>query len=36
MPAFFARPDADGYQGWVSAEYDPRGVTLPGLGWLTG
>jgi hydroxypyruvate isomerase len=33
-PAFFARLDADGYRGWVSAEYHPKGATLDGLGWL--
>lgn len=33
-PAFFARLDADGYAGWVSAEYRPEGVTEAGLGWL--
>lgn len=33
-PAFFARLDADGYTGWVSAEYRPRGTTEAGLGWL--
>lgn len=33
-PAFFARLDADGYDGWVSAEYVPRGDTTRGLGWL--
>ena len=34
-PAFFARLDADGYPGWVSAEYNPRGATIDGLGWLS-
>jgi hydroxypyruvate isomerase len=33
-PAFFARLDADGYGGYVSAEYKPRGRTEDGLGWL--
>ena len=33
-PAFFARLDADGYAGVVSAEYHPRTTTLAGLGWL--
>lgn len=33
-PAFFARLDADGYRGWVSAEYTPKGLTRDGLGWL--
>ncbi len=32
-PAFFARLDADGYHGWVSGEYNPRGQTGDGLGW---
>ncbi|MCX7644937.1 MAG: TIM barrel protein [Rhodobacteraceae bacterium] len=33
-PAFFAALDRDGYGGWVSAEYRPRGTTEAGLGWL--
>ena len=33
-PAFFARLDADGYQGWVSGEYAPAGRTAEGLGWM--
>jgi hydroxypyruvate isomerase len=33
-PAFFARLDAEGYTGWVSAEYHPAGLTGPGLSWL--
>ncbi|MBS0563536.1 MAG: TIM barrel protein [Proteobacteria bacterium] len=33
-PSFFARLDADGYRGWVSAEYRPRGTTAEGLDWL--
>ena len=33
-PAFFALLDADGYDGWVSAEYHPEGQTTDGLGWL--
>jgi len=33
-PAVFARLDHDGYRGWVSAEYQPRGVTGDGLGWM--
>lgn len=32
--AFFARLDAGGYRGWVSAEYNPKGPTRDGLGWL--
>ncbi len=34
-PAFFDRLDADGYTGWVSAEYHPKAATLEGLGWLS-
>lgn len=34
FPAFFTRLDADGYEGWVSAEYNPRRTTGEGLGWL--
>ena len=30
---FFVRLDADGYTGWVSGEYTPRGRTEDGLGW---
>lgn len=33
-PGFFARLDAEGYAGWVSAEYTPRAATLAGLGWM--
>ena len=33
-PAFFDRLDADGYRGWVSAEYSPGTTTQAGLGWL--
>jgi len=33
-PAFFARLDADGYDGWVSGEYAPGGRTEEGLGWV--
>lgn len=32
-PAFFARLDADGYTGWVSGEYTPKGKTEDGLAW---
>lgn len=32
---FFARLDASGYKGWVSAEYNPAGETVDGLGWLS-
>ncbi len=33
-PGFLARLDADGYTGWVSAEYAPEGDTAAGLGWM--
>lgn len=33
-PGFLARLDADGYTGWVSAEYAPEGETAAGLGWM--
>lgn len=36
FPDFFAQLDADGYQGWVAAEYGPRSTTAAGLGWLNG
>lgn len=32
--ALFRRMDADGYTGWVSAEYHPRTTTAERLGWL--
>lgn len=32
--AFFKQLDAEGYKGWVSAEYLPRSTTAAGLGWL--
>jgi hydroxypyruvate isomerase len=32
---FFDRIAADGYEGWVGAEYVPRGRTEDGLGWMT-
>ncbi|SNR43819.1 hydroxypyruvate isomerase [Paracoccus sediminis] len=35
-PAFFAALDQSGYRGWVSAEYNPLGLTAQGLGWLPG
>lgn len=34
-PAFFARLDAQGYTGLVSAEYTPTKRTEEGLGWLS-
>ena len=33
-PGFLARLDADGYAGWVSGEYNPRGRTKDGLDWM--
>ncbi len=33
-PAIYAMLDAVGYQGWVAAEYFPRGRTEDGLSWL--
>ena len=35
LAAFFAQLDADGYDGWCSAEYAPAGDTDAGLGWLS-
>lgn len=35
-PALFAAIDAGGYAGWVSAEYQPKGGSAEGLGWLQG
>lgn len=35
-PAFFARLDSDGYDGWVSGEYKPATTTAKGLGWMVG
>jgi len=35
-PAFFRRLAASGYDGWVSAEYNPATTTESGLGWLKG
>jgi 2-dehydrotetronate isomerase len=32
-PAFFATLEEIGYDGWVGAEYRPRGRTEDGLGW---
>jgi len=32
-PAFFAQLDAEGYEGWVSGEYNPTGRTEDGLQW---
>jgi hydroxypyruvate isomerase len=31
--AIFAALDRLGYQGWIGAEYRPRGRTEDGLGW---
>ncbi|MFQ1699666.1 hydroxypyruvate isomerase family protein [Loktanella agnita] len=33
-PAFFARLDSDGYDGWISGEYKPAAATTDGLGWM--
>ena len=33
-PSFFARLDAEGYDGWVSGEYAPATTTGAGLGWI--
>ncbi len=32
-PAFFAQLDAEGFDGYVSAEYHPQNATLQGLSW---
>ena len=32
--AFLERIAADGYAGWIGAEYNPRGLTEEGLGWM--
>jgi hydroxypyruvate isomerase len=34
-PAIFAELDRLGYQGWVGAEYRPRGRTEDGLSWAS-
>ena len=34
FPAFFAAVRASRYRGWISAEYNPAGMTTDGLGWL--
>ncbi len=33
-PDFLRRLDRDGYRGWVSGEYNPKGRTEDGLGWM--
>lgn len=33
--AFFAQLDRDGYKGWVSGEYTPKGTTEAGLSWMS-
>ena len=33
-PDFLLRLDRDGYRGWVSGEYAPKGRTEDGLGWM--
>lgn len=35
-PFIFDAIDASGYDGWVSAEYRPKGKTEDGLGWMGG
>ena len=35
VAALFGRIDAGGYGGWVGCEYNPRGATGAGLGWLS-
>ncbi len=35
FPGLFARLDANGYRGWVSAEYRPAKRTEDTLGWLS-
>ncbi|MFI6293566.1 hydroxypyruvate isomerase family protein [Nonomuraea sp. NPDC050790] len=32
--AVFAAIRQSGYQGWIGCEYEPRGRTLDGLGWI--
>lgn len=32
--SFFAELDQAGYQGWITADYDPEHLTAQGLGWL--
>ncbi len=34
FPTLFKRLRDDGYKGWISAEYHPRGETTEGLGWM--
>jgi len=33
-PFIFEMIDASGYDGWVGAEYRPKGETIEGLGWF--
>ncbi len=33
-PAFFDQLQTDGYEGWISGEYKPRGETAAGCQWL--
>lgn len=33
-PHLYAVLDAEGYEGWIGCEYNPRGVTEDGLGWF--
>ena len=34
-PEIFRALDRIGYDGWIGAEYKPRGQTEDGLGWLS-
>ncbi|MCQ0969851.1 TIM barrel protein [Paracoccus sp. TK19116] len=34
FPGFFQAVRASDYRGWISAEYNPTGMTSDGLGWL--
>lgn len=33
-PHLFSVLDDSGYQGWIGCEYNPRGTTEEGLGWV--
>lgn len=33
-PHLYSVLDAEGYEGWIGCEYNPRGVTEDGLGWF--
>lgn len=36
LAAFFDAVDASNYKGFVSGEYNPKGRTIEGLGWIKG